>query len=119
MTKHAFVHFESDMGILLADWQAFCVDHDIAHAPEETGGNIFYKGGRTGVQCIYGGRSRRSDEPLEEKAAEVMFLSPWGGPKMNDLAALARAFWVRFGGALYAETELRPLIVNEPEQSAL
>jgi hypothetical protein len=107
------------MGIPLADWQAFCAEHDIAHAPEETGGNIFYRGGRTGVQCIYGGRTRRPGGGLEEKALEVMFLSPWGGPKMLELAALARAFWVRFGGALYAETELRPLIVNDETVSTL
>ena len=36
-----------------------------------------------------------------------MFIPPWGAPKLQDLAELAREFWIRFGGALYAEETLR------------
>lgn len=110
--KHAFVHFETDAGVPRAEWDAFCAEHEIVHMPDEPGGNLWRQGGRHGVECIYGGRTRKPGEPLEESAAEIMFTTPWGGPKMEPLAALARAFWVQFGGALYAETELRSLIVQ-------
>lgn len=98
------------MGIPRADWDKFCEEHEIKHVPTLPGGNIWYRGGKMGVQCIYGGKTRKPNEPLEESANEVMFLSDWGGPKLEDLAALAKAFWCRFGGALYAETEVRQLI---------
>jgi hypothetical protein len=116
--RHAFVHFETDAGVPRAEWDAFCAKHDVKYAPESPGGNIWVTDRPgMGVECIYGGRTRKPGEPLEDAATEVMFTTPWGGPKMEQLAALARAFWIQFGGALYAETELRPLIVNG-EQSA-
>ena len=105
--KHAFVHFESDMGVPRAEWTAFCAEHELQR---EDGTNTWWQGTKTaGIQCIYG--DQRDGEP--STANEVMFLTPWGGPKLNALACLARDFWVQFGGALYAETELRPLIVGE------
>lgn len=108
MTKHAFVHFETDTGIPRAEWDEFCQANEIERAPDETPANVWYLGGQHGVQCIYGTRSRPGE--VEEKASEVMFLSNWGGPKLEGLATLAKAFWCRFGGALYAETEVRKLI---------
>lgn len=113
--KHAFVHFETDAGVPRKDWDEFCAAHGIEHAPGEAGGNVWYRGGRHGVECIYGGRSRQPGAPLEDAAAEIMFLTPWGGGRrIETLAELAREFWIRFGGALYAETSLRPLIVQSP-----
>lgn len=116
--KHAFVHFETDAGVPRAEWDAFCAEHEIVHMPEEPGGNIWRQGGRHGVECIYGGRTRAHGAPPEESATEVLFTTSWGGPKMDALAVLARAFWVQFGGALYAETELRPLIVRASSDGA-
>lgn len=106
------MHFEADAGIPRAEWDEFCVAHELVHAPSEPAGNVWYCGGKRGVQCIYG------NGKLADSASEVMFITPWGGPKMVPLAVLARDFWVRFGGALYAETDLRPLIVGG-EASAL
>ena len=81
--KHAFVHFETDQGVPRAEWDAFCAEHEIVHMPDEPGGNLWRHGGQHGVECIYGGRTRKQGEPLEESAAEVMFTTPWGGPRWS------------------------------------
>jgi hypothetical protein len=117
VTRHAFVHFENDEGFPFGDWLKFCGEHDI----RQGSGNVFYKGGRHGVECIFGagrGPAGSGNIPEDQVVHEVVFLTQWGGPRLKDLAEIARAFWVKFGGALYAETQVRALIAGPGDGAA-
>lgn len=118
MTSGAYVHFqEPGGGITREQWDAFCAEHGIVYAPEMAGRNVYLQGGRHGIECAFGQATRGADG---EKAgppefAEHVHLSTfWGGPRKRELAVLAGAFWVRFGGSMYAEEELRSLICGMP-----
>ena len=109
---HMLVHFESYAGVPRTDWDEFCVSHKLAHLPAEASNNTWHHG--DGIEVIYGGRTRKPGEPLEDPAYEVMFRVAADGPHAR-LVQLARVFWVRFGGVLYAEpVELRHQLVFAP-----
>jgi hypothetical protein len=122
MTSGAYVHFqEPGGGITREQWEAFCVEHEIVYDPLVAGRNVYLRGGRMGIECAFGSprRGAEADKAEPPEFAEHVHLSTfWGGPRKRELAALAGAFWVQFGGSMYADEELRKLICEREQVRA-
>lgn len=119
MISHAYVRFKESGGITREQWEAFCSEHNVAYAPTAAGRNVYYLGGRTGVECVFGNGDRRGEDAEPPDVAEHVQLSTfWGGSKQVDLARLAGAFWVRFGGSMHADEDTRKLICGGAETRA-
>jgi hypothetical protein len=111
VTGHVLlVRFEAPGTIARADWDAFCAEQEIVHAPAAAGGNVYYRGGRMGIECVFGVGTRRAGAEPPEVAESLTFTSAFGGPRRGELAAVAAACWVRFGGSMFADEESRRLI---------
>lgn len=108
---HAFVHF-TESAITLKEWEAFCAEHELALS-DAVGGNVYTRGGRNGIEAVFGqGTRRETAPPPPEWAEDVVFSTLWGGSKLAELAQLAGAFWARFGGAMFADETVRRTIVG-------
>jgi hypothetical protein len=109
---HAIVRFGTPP-LALKDWQAFCAEQQLKHSGM-AGGNMWVRGGRTGIEAAFGQPTRGvRDPPPPDDAVDVVFSTPFGGEKARELAKLAGAFWVRFGGAMWAEETVREMIVGD------
>lgn len=118
MTSHVYVRFRQSGGITREQWEAFCAEHQIAYAPNAAGRNVYYFEGRTGVECLFGDgtRGHGAEEAEPPDVAEHVQLSTfWGGPKQRDLARIGAAFWIRFGGSMYADEQTRRLICEREQ----
>lgn len=112
MSSAIYVKFDQEEGIDAARWQAFCGAHGIAHSPRTVGGNVFYAGD---VEVTFGeGLPGR----IPEYAEHVTFSTYFLGPAVPEVADLARAFWLEFGGAVEAAEELRGLFASDRERRA-
>lgn len=85
--------------VSLGDWQAFCVRHGIVHSPRTIGGNTYYA----------------DDIQITVQDGEVTFSTYHMGSAMPEVAAIAADFWVRFGGSVEADEEMRPLFTGPRE----
>jgi hypothetical protein len=114
---HVFVHFETEAGVPLDEFKAWATEHGLVFADDIAGRNVWRKGKpRMGVEVTFGNGARGSaakpDSGPPDQAEHVMLTTDWGGPRQADLAVLARTFWVRFGGAMFADGEAREAICN-------
>lgn len=120
MTGHVIVRFEGAV-VARSDWEAFCGEHAVVYMPEVVGRNIYCLGGRHGVECVFGagvrGAGAESAGP-PDSADQVVFTTSWGGSKQDDLARIARAFWVRFGGSMFADEDSRRRICGVAPEPA-
>jgi hypothetical protein len=114
--QHAVVHF-ADTVITLQEWEAFCSEHGIERVNGATGGNLWRRGGRMGVECAFGQAARYAMGEPPEHAADVVFTSMWGGEKVGELAKLAGEFWIRFGGSMTAAEQVRRAIAHDASES--
>ena len=105
--SHALVRFENAAGVTAQEWQAFCAEHEIVHE----GRDLWLLGGRAGIKCEFG-LAHLSDE---RSVTQVLFTTTWGGVQPARMAELARAFWVRFGGSMWADEQTRGLICQQGE----
>ena len=55
---HALIRFPEGGEITREDWEAFCAPLEIVYAPQAVGLNVYYHGGRQGVECAFGIGSR-------------------------------------------------------------
>ena len=122
MTGHVIVRFEGAV-VARSDWEAFCGEHAVVYMPEVAGRNIYCLGGRHGVECAFRARVSAALElkvggPAGQCADQVVFTTSWGGSKQDDLARIARAFWVRFGGSMFADEDSRRRICGVAPEPA-
>lgn len=121
MTSGVYVHFTQAGGITRQEWEKFAAEHEITYAPAAAGRNVYLKGGRHGIEIVFGNgvRGRDADQiGPPEHADHVVLSTVWGGPRVRDLAEIARAFWVRFGGSMFADEQTRKLICGGDQGSA-
>lgn len=110
---HAIIRFATPP-LALKDWEAFCGEHELKRSSVLAGGNVWVRGGRTGIEAAFGQPTRGvRDPPPPDDATDVVFVTPFGGSKAQELAKLAGAFWLRFGGAMQAEETVRGMIVGD------
>ena len=113
--NNAWVRFD---GLVTRDeWHEFCAMYEIVHKPELAGGNVYQHGRRTGVECAFGNGTRGENASAQapETAEHVSFQTAFS---KEDLARIAGAFWVRFGGAMYADEQVRELICGRARAHA-
>jgi hypothetical protein len=111
--SQAWVKCQQQGGLTRKQWEAFCAEYEIVYEPKAAGRNVYFAGGRTGIECVFGEGVRGPDAEKAgppEFADHVVFQTFWGGPYQRRLARLVAAFWVRFGGSLFADEETRKLI---------
>ncbi len=95
MSSGATITFDPDtIGVSADEWQKFCTEHAIEHSPQTVGGNVYYFGGRDGVEVHY----------AEHK---LRFSTYFCGRAMPDVARLALIAWRLWGGDLSAAPEIR------------
>lgn len=110
MTSHVYI--KQTGGITREQWEAFCAEHEIERLPT-AGGNIYFYGGRAGIEIQFGiGRTGKDSDKAEPPnvAEHVQLSTYWGGPRKRDLARIGAALWIRFGGSMYADEATRKLI---------
>lgn len=109
---HAIIRFATPP-LTLKDWEAFCAEHKLKHSSALAGGNVWTRGGRTGIEAAFGQPTRGvRDPPPPDEATDVVFMTPFGGEKARELARLAAEFWTRYGGAMQAEESIRLMVVG-------
>ena len=121
MISQAYVRWQQQDGITRQQWEAFCAEHEIVYEPNAAGRNVYFAGGRTGIECAFGDGMRGPDAEQAgppDFADHIQFQTFWGGPFQRKLARLVAAFWTRFGGSLFADEETRRLIcAGEPQDA--
>lgn len=121
MIGHALIRFPEGGEITREDWEAFCKPLEIVYAPQAVGLNVYYHGGKQGVECAFGigsrGAASKADGP-PDRAEQVVFTTIWGGARKRDLARIARLFWVRFGGSMFADEDTRRAICEGDRERA-
>ena len=89
MIGHALIRFPEGGEISREDWEAFCAPLEIVYAPQAVGLNVYYHGGKQGVECAFGigsrGAASKADGP-PDRAEQVVFTTIWGGARKQDLA---------------------------------
>lgn len=86
------IRFDPDtIGVPPEQWQTFCAEHRIEHSPQTVGGNVYYAG----------------DVEIWYALHKLNFSTYWMGSEMPSVARLALLAWVRWGGALDADPEIR------------
>lgn len=84
------------------DWQDFCARHRIVHSPRTAGGRTYYA----------------DDVQVTVEDDQVTFSTYCMGNAMPEVARIARRFWVRFGGSVDADEEMRPLFAKSKHRKA-
>lgn len=99
MSSAATIEFEDDESFRVgADkWSVFCSEFGLEHSPRTVGGNVWYVGGFGGVECTY-------------TPTRIVFSTLFGGEYIPDVARLAMEAWLRWGGDLHADLEIRDSI---------
>jgi hypothetical protein len=118
---HALIRFPDGGEITREDWEAFCKPREIAYAPGAAGRNVYYFGGRQGVECAFGEGVRgvgHETAGAPDRAGQVVFTTIWGGERKRDLARIAREFWVWFGGSMFADEDTRQAICEGDSRPA-
>ena len=105
MIAHAYV--KNPGGITREQWEVFAAERGFVYSDR----NVYFSGGKAGVECVFG----NGESAPPDVAEHVQFTTHWGGSRKRDLAGHAAAFWVRFGGSLYADEETRRLICEVRE----
>lgn len=83
------------------EWIEFCAEHGIAYSPNTVGGNIYYAGGHAGVEIEFDPRRLR-------------FSTFHMGKACDEVARITLLAWLRWGGDLSADPEIRALISRRP-----
>jgi hypothetical protein len=111
--QHAIVRVDTTLS--LQEWEAFCAEHEVKRLKAAAGGNVYTRGGKMGIECVFGQGTRGGDidPPPPSEASDVTFTTVWGGSKVAELAELACAFWARFGGAIVADEGVRRTIAGD------
>lgn len=123
MSSSIYVTFDEDEGVSGEAWAEFCRDHAIRYSPQTVGQSTFYAGeveicfGRDGTEPVKvdapghfdGWRYDWDTAKPPDYAERVTFSTFHYGSAMPQVAVLARAFWLRFGGRVSADEELRHL----------
>ena len=103
MSSAICITFDEADAISGEDWAAFCAEHAVTYSPQTVGRNVFYAGD---VEVTFGDAQPAAEGP-PGYAGSVTFSTYHLGAAMPDVATLARAFWLRFGGSVSADPELR------------
>jgi hypothetical protein len=94
MSSSASIEFEPDtIGISAGEWRRFCDEFDIRHSPQTVGGDVYYAG----------------DVELCYQEHELRISTYQGGPATRGVARLGMLAWLRWGGQLRADPEVRAL----------
>jgi hypothetical protein len=119
MSSAIYIHFEDGEEVRGDDWAAFCAEHLITYSPRTAGQNMYYAGDVQIEFGLYGSLPQFADGTPDFSRAEPPDSAPWltfstyhMGPAMAEVAALARAFWLRFGGTVSASPELRSMFLG-------
>ena len=75
----------------VGQWQAFCDEHEIAYSPHTAGGITWYAG----------------EVEVSHTDTTTTFSTYWMGGAIPEVARLAQAFWLQFGGRVSASPELQ------------
>lgn len=121
MTSGVYVHFKQSGGVTRQEFEKFAAEHEIVYNPATSGRNVWYHGGRHGVEIVFGNGVRGRDADKigpPDHADHVVLSTAWGGPKVRELARIACAFWVRFGGSMFADEATRKLICGDGQERA-
>lgn len=115
MSSSAYLAWDEGEGVSGEDWATFCSEHRIRHSPSTIGGNVFYAGD---VEFHFGKADNESIEP-PNYAEQITVATFHFDAALPDVARFARELWLRHGGRLSADDEIRRLIGRNEEVDML
>lgn len=118
------VYLEFEEGIELRDWEFFCGKNDIWYSRHTMGRNVFYDGQ---VEIAFG-RPNHAELPFIDETglwdfdkaeprsiAHRIIVSSYYMQNLNQITAIAKKIFARFGGTYTCDPELVELMENKNE----
>lgn len=107
------VHITPEKTVQLPDWEKFCRKEKIEYNPYVVGGSTYYYGGNFGVEIHFGyGPVQPGPPPFAppKESKEIIVSHFWMGPRLEEVAMIARKILDRFPGNQTCDPELKRLM---------